>query len=537
MEQQQEENRVAGSEDLFCRNCDKETEEAEAVGMEGRVPEWLEGRVTRNGPGMVQVGATHYDHLFDSLAMLHQFTIQRGRVTYRSRFLRSDSYTNNTQANRIVVGELGTVAFPDPCKTLFHRLMTNFFKLPVPASVMSDNCLVNVCQARDQMFALTETCFLRRLDPDSLTTLGKKEDISNYVAVNMATAHPHIDRDGTVFNVGCSFSLLNGPELRIVRLPEGKLEGARVSATVVSRWRAALPYVHSFAMTKNYWVIVEQPLVLSLGKMVQQYATFGRLMNALTWLPHENLRLLVIDRNTGELLPTTYTGPPILLFHHINAYEKDGHLVVDFSCTNNKSPYNCFFFSNFRKLDTDPSKVFPDAKACRFVLPLYVPAKGEVGEQLVTLKDTTCTAIRTDGGEVHCSPALLCPLTFELPRINYQRNGQPYRYTYGITSGSDLYLQRLIKLDVVTGETWIFHDRGYVAAEPIFVPAPGATEEDDGVVLSTLLKINDLRYVALLVLDARNMKQLARVEFTAEGDVTFPFHGQFVDPRQDVHAY
>lgn len=63
----------------------QETEEAEAVGMDGRVPEWLEGRVTRNGPGMVQVGATHYDHLFDSLAMLHRFTIQRGRVTYCSR--------------------------------------------------------------------------------------------------------------------------------------------------------------------------------------------------------------------------------------------------------------------------------------------------------------------------------------------------------------------------------------------------------------------------------------------------------------------
>lgn len=365
----------------------------------------------------------------------------------------------------------------------------------------------------------------------------EQEDISNYVSVNMATAHPHIDLDGTAYNVGCSYSLLNGPELRIIRLPEGKLEGASVAATVVSRWRAALPYLHSFAMTENYWVIVEQPLVLSLSKMVQQYVTFGRLMDGLSWLPHENLRLLVIDRRTGELLPTSYTGPPVLIFHHINAYEKDGHLVMDFSCTNNSAPYNCFFFSNFRKLDTDPSKVFPDSKACRFVIPLDVPEEGEVGEQLVTLKSTTCTAVRTETGEVLCSPVILCPLTFELPRINYQRNGQLYRYTYGITSGSDLYFQRLMKLDVETGKTWIFYDKGYVAAEPIFVPAPGATEEDDGVVLSTLLKINDLRYVALLVLDAKNMKQLARVKFTADGAVTYPFHGQFVDPRQEVHAY
>lgn len=78
------------------------------------------------------------------------------------------------RANRIVVWELGTVAFPDPCENLFQQLVTHFFKLPLPSNIMTDNCLVNVCQARDQMFALTETCFLRRLDPDSLETVGEK---------------------------------------------------------------------------------------------------------------------------------------------------------------------------------------------------------------------------------------------------------------------------------------------------------------------------------------------------------------------------
>lgn len=357
------------------------------------------------------------------------------------------------------------------------------------------------------------------------------------MAVNMATAHPHIEQDGTVYNLGCSFSLLNGHELRVVRFPEGKLEGASVVGTAVTRWREALPYVHSFAMTENYWVVGEQPLVLSLGKMLQQYMTFRRLMNGLTWLQNENLKLLVIDRKTGKLLPTTYTAPPLLIFHHINAWEEDGHLVMDFSATVSATQYSTFYFSNFRKPDSDPSKTFPDSKPCRLVLPLNVPTTGEVVEQLVTLKGTTCTAVKTEIGEIHCTPELLCPLTFELPRINYQRNGLPYRYAYGVTSGSEVFFQRLIKLDVGTGKTWIFQDEGHVAAEPIFVPTPGATDEDDGIILSTLLKLSDSRYVALLVLDAKDMTQLARVRFTAEGEVTFPFHGQFVDPRQDVHAY
>ncbi|XP_063875887.1 beta,beta-carotene 15,15'-dioxygenase-like [Scylla paramamosain] len=420
---------------------------------------------------------------------------------------------------------------------MFHYLVTTFFKLPVPANVMSDNCLVNVCQAKDQMFALTETCFLRRVDPESLDTFEKKEDISNYVAVNMATAHPHIEPDGTVYNLGSSFSLINGPELRIVRFPEGKLEGASVVGTASSRWRAALPYVHSFAMTENYWVVGEQPLVLSLGKMLRQYVTLSKMINALTWLPDENLRFIVIDRKTGKPLPTTYTAPPIILFHHINAWEEDGHLVVDFLGTMNGMHYTNFFFSNFRKSDTDPSKVIPDSRPCRLVLPLKVTAEEAMEKQHFTLKDTLYTAVRKENGELHCTPALLSPVVFELPRINYLRNGLPYRYTYGVTGGSEVFFQRLVKLDVETGKTWYFQEEGYVAAEPIFVPRPGATKEDDGIILSSLLKLNDSRYVALVVLNAKDMSQLARVRFTAEGDVTYPFHGQFVDPREEVHLY
>ena len=44
-----------------------------------------------------------------------------GNVTYQSRFLRSDTYKKNMAANRIVVSELGTAAYPDPCHNIFQR--------------------------------------------------------------------------------------------------------------------------------------------------------------------------------------------------------------------------------------------------------------------------------------------------------------------------------------------------------------------------------------------------------------------------------
>lgn len=44
-----------------------------------------------------------------------------GEVTYRSKFLKSDTYKRNIKADRIVVSEFGTMIYPDPCKNIFSR--------------------------------------------------------------------------------------------------------------------------------------------------------------------------------------------------------------------------------------------------------------------------------------------------------------------------------------------------------------------------------------------------------------------------------
>lgn len=44
-----------------------------------------------------------------------------GEVHYRSKYLQSDTYKANIEANRIVVSEFGTMAYPDPCKNIFSK--------------------------------------------------------------------------------------------------------------------------------------------------------------------------------------------------------------------------------------------------------------------------------------------------------------------------------------------------------------------------------------------------------------------------------
>lgn len=70
-----------------------------------------------------------YDHWFDGMALMHQFKIQRGEVTYMSRFLQSEAYRKNREQDRIVMSEFGTLAMPDPCKNFFQRFLSRFEKM------------------------------------------------------------------------------------------------------------------------------------------------------------------------------------------------------------------------------------------------------------------------------------------------------------------------------------------------------------------------------------------------------------------------
>ena len=60
--------------------------------------------------------------------------------------------------------------------------------------------------------------------------------------------------------------------------------------------------------------------------------------------------------------------------------------------------------------------------------------------------------------------------------------------------------------------------------EPVFVPAPDAAGEDDGIVLSVALDADQGRST-LLVIDARSFTELARAQVPHA--IPFGFHGQF----------
>jgi carotenoid cleavage dioxygenase-like enzyme len=74
--------------------------------------------------------------------------------------------------------------------------------------------------------------------------------------------------------------------------------------------------------------------------------------------------------------------------------------------------------------------------------------------------------------------------TIELPRINPSYHMKPYTYAYGVSAREHGHLfDRLIKVNVRTGERLFWDVEGHFPAEPIFLAAPEGHDEDDGVLL------------------------------------------------------
>ncbi|XP_063799275.1 carotenoid-cleaving dioxygenase, mitochondrial-like [Pseudophryne corroboree] len=507
-----------------------ETPQPITTKISGTIPAWIRGSLLRNGPGRFEFGNDKYNHWFDGMALLHRFNIQNGSVTYMSKFLQSDSYTKNKKENRIVVSEFGTLAMPDPCMSLFDRFKSKF------KMTSTDNCSVNYVLYKGDYYVSTETNYMIKVDPETLNTL-EKVNWSKFVAVNGATAHPHYDPDGTVYNMGNSYGK-DGIRYNIIRVPTQtsssgeSLEGAQVVCSIEPEKKMKPAYYHSFGMSENYVVFVEQPLRLNIMKILLSQIQGKSFSGIMSWEPELDTVFHVVNKHSGEKHPVTFHTKAFSTFHQINAFEDQGCIVLDLCCQDDGGAVELFELQNLRKSGHALNEIYKQvAKAYprRFVLPLDIKAKEDVVTQ--PLNYTTATAAKKADGKVWCSHENLHDHTLDLlglefPQINYAKyNTKKYRFLYGC-GFQHLVGDSLIKLDVETKKAKIWKEEGFYPSEPIFVPYPNSVEEDDGVLLSAVLTPDQNKSTFLVILDAKDFTEMARAEVPVQ--IPYGFHGMFV---------
>ncbi|XP_038214747.1 carotenoid isomerooxygenase-like isoform X1 [Zerene cesonia] len=492
---------------VWLRSCGEETVEPLKGEITGRIPAWLRGTLLRNGPGSLNVGSMRFKHLFDSSALLHRFAIHGGQATYQCRFLRSNTYKKNHAAQRIVVTEFGTRAVPDPCHTIFDRVSAIFN----PAESISDNAMISVYPFGDEIYAFTEGPIIHRIDATTLDTLDRI-NLMDRVALLNHTSHPHVMPNGDVYNVG--MSIVAG-RIRhvVVKFPfeeKGDMfANAEVVGSMKPRWPLHPAYMHTFGITENYFVIVEQPLTVSLLNMVRNQLTNQPLIASLKWFPEYETHIVLISRTTGEEIKR-YRTDTMFFLHIINSYEHEGNLVIDLCAYKDAKVLDAMYVDAIETMQTN-------AEYAEWF-------RGRPKRLEMDLNDPNMTRI---------DAKILADVGCETPKTYYEKcNGRAYRYFYAISSDVDAeHPGSIIKVDTKTGNVTSWWDDGCYPSEPIFVPRPDSKEEDDGIILSAILFGNEERRVGLLVLDAKTFQEEARAIFKTPSPAPKCLHGWFLPDK------
>ena len=448
--------------------------------VDGSFPDWLTGDLVGNGPGQFEAGDTSLRHWFDPLAMIRRFRFDDGDVTYANRFVRSRDYEFAERGGGVRTPFPGTP--PDrPVWTRLRQVLDGTFP---------DNPVIGVQRLGDEVAAVTESPTALTLDLDTLETTGRT-DLTAGLDCDLTLAHVHYDHgEGAFYNLGVSY----GRET-VYTLFERPGDGGAPTPLTRLRFEEA-PYIHSFALTERYAVITVNAFGLDTARLLRGAVTGETFLDAFEALDAP-LRFVVLDRETGAH-ETTVTAPPAFVYHHANAYERDGEVVVDLVAFEDERAVSGLELSNLRSDDPD----LPRGDLCRYTLPL--------------------TGGDAERERLHRGPV-------EFPVINYRAvNGEPHRYVYlAETEGGSSLPTDVTKVDVESGTVRRWGETGAHPGEPLFVPAPDPAGEDDGVLLSVVLKPEADRS-DLVCLDAETLGERGRARLPHR--LPYGFHGQFYGP-------
>jgi carotenoid cleavage dioxygenase-like enzyme len=454
---------------LGFTSLDEETT-ADRLPVTGEVPGWLTGALVRVTPALLEVGGKRLAHWFDGVAMLNRFGFRDGQVDYASRFIESRAYESAKQ------GEWSQGGFAtDPCRSIFKRVQQIF------SPDFTDNPNVNLARIGERYIAMTETPLPIEFDPDTLDTVGHL-DYADGLRAHVTTAHPHHDseRDELV-NYVARFSRVS--EYVLYGMPAGS-----TARRVIARMPVKEPaYMHAFGMSERHLILAEYPLRANPLKLAFSGRPF---IENYTWSADEPTRFQVFDRASGERRGT-YETDAFFCFHHVNAFERGGELVIDLCAYEDATIIDSLYLD-----ENGPRGGIPRVELRRYTIDL-------------------------DGGSVRSEP--LTDGSLELPRIDYaRRNTRDYAFAY-FTGADGGWIDSLVKVDVRDGSRSEWREAGCYPGEPVFVREPNAGAEDGGVVLSVVLDANAGRSF-LLVLDAGTFEELARAD--APHHIPFGFHGQ-----------
>lgn len=428
--------------------------------VRGRAPAGLAGVLYRNGPAKFRRAGGNATHWFDGDGLVRRFAIADGEARVAARFVDTEKRRQETRADAVLMPGFGT-----PGRA--GAVMTG------PDSANAAN--TSVMMAGGELWALWEAGSAYRLDPETLATVGPKT-LRPDLAQMPFLAHPRVEPDGTVWNLG-----LNGSQAIVWKL---RADGSLAAATPLKLPRAS--YIHDFTATARHLVIVLQPWVQARSAMPFS-AGFD-------WRPAEGTQILVLDKD--DLGKTRLFEVPAFSFFHLgDAWEEsDGTIRFDGCISDNPG------FAVREASDLLLGKVSPVPTPHLAMVALHADGRGEL--------------LRTG-------------VAAEFPQTDRRRAGLRRRFTgfAGLYDKARPLARGVGVYDWQRGAARSF-DFGarQLVEEFLFVPRGAA--EDAGWLVGTTVNL-DARATELHVLDAGNVEAGPIATWRADAALPVGFHGTF----------
>lgn len=432
----------------------------------GEVPAGLRGSFFRNGPNPMFEPLGRY-HMFDGDGMLHAFTFDDGRVSYRNRWIRTAGLEAEIRAGRALYGGLGDMHFPSRAEA-------------GDAGPMKNLANTHIVRHAGRYLALWEGGPPTEVTAD-LGTVGVHDFDGRLDGA--FTAHPKIDpRTGEML----AFGYL--PFAPYLRYHQVGADGVLVRSVDIELPEAVV--MHDFAITDRHVVFVDAPMVFDVAAALNGAPMFR-------WDPEHVTRVGIMPRDGDEV--TWIETEAGYVNHTWNAWEQDGIIT----------------FSGARLNDVDYTAGEGGAMDDE-------SADAEPGRPTRFTVDVAAGTVKVEQFD---------DLGGDFPRINDDYCGVRNRYGYMAAFHGEARsvgaFDTIVKYDDATDTRtlwWAGEDA--LVGEASFAPDPDGSAEDDGWLL-TCVHDRATDTTDLVVLDARDVAAGPVARVHARRRLPFGFHGNW----------
>ncbi len=266
----------------------------------GRVPEGLRGSLYRNGPAMHDIGQDRFMHWFDAPGMVQRFAFADGQIKHHGKMIETARNFAELKAKRIQFVGFGSHG---------HDLTSG------GSADNTNTANISLLNHAGELLALWEGGSAHVINPESLETEGRKVWSSETDGLPFG-AHPRVDTDGSVWNVG--YSVTPGALIIYHISAQGKLLQTHVLP------QTATPMIHDFMITKSKIILVLPPFAASDLRGESFVGLFE-------WSKDSPTQVLVIDKSDLSNVRQVELDP-FWVFHFGNAYDmSDTELGFDFA--------------------------------------------------------------------------------------------------------------------------------------------------------------------------------------------------------------